>query len=91
MIDTIKLSLPKGMYWMNEANRFQKGKIVANRGYATIIQNPLKSELKAGTYKPKLTETTRFNATGRSELTLSVELSLPKLFSSSWSPLPCLN
>ena len=79
MIDTIKLSLPKGMYWMNEANRFQKGKIVANRGYATIIQNPLKSELKAGTYKPKLTETTRFNATGRSELTLSVELSLPKL------------
>lgn len=51
----------------------------ALRGYKTFVQNPTKSELLRGIYKPRLTITNRFNTFGRSEWTLSIELSLPKL------------
>jgi hypothetical protein len=51
----------------------------ALRGYKTFVQNPTKSELLRGVYKPRLTITNRFNTFGRSEWTLSIELSLPKL------------
>ncbi len=58
---------------------FQKETQNASRGYFTLVQNPTKAELRNGIYKPRLTLTKRFNTSGRSELTLSVELSLPKL------------
>ena len=51
----------------------------ALRGYKTFVQNPTKSELLSGIYKPRLTITNRFNTYGRSEWTMSIELSLPKL------------
>jgi hypothetical protein len=79
MIDTIKLTLSKGMFLILDKNVFEKGKTNAGRGYATLVQNPTPSELKRGIYKPRLTLTNRFNTTGRCEETLSVELSLPKL------------
>lgn len=79
MIDTIKLMLDKSMFWITDETLFEKGITNAGRGYATLVQNPTQSELKSGIYKPRLTVTNRFNASGRSEKTLSVELSLPKL------------
>ncbi|EKD57578.1 MAG: hypothetical protein ACD_57C00224G0001 [uncultured bacterium] len=79
MIDTIKLILDKSMFWITNEALFEKGITNAGRGYAILVQNPTQSELKAGIYKPRLTLTNRFNASGRSEKTLSVELSLPKL------------
>lgn len=51
----------------------------ALRGYKTFVQNPTKSELLGGNYKPRLTITNRFNSSGYSDWTLSIELSLPKL------------
>jgi len=79
MIDTIKLVLDKNMFWITDKTLFEKGITNASRGYAILVQNPTKSELKKGIYKPRLTVTNRFNTSGRSEKTLTVELSLPKL------------
>lgn len=42
-------------------------------------QNPTPTELKSGNYKPRLTLTKRATRTGGREVTLRVELSLPKL------------
>ncbi len=52
---------------------------MGGRGYIPAKQNPTKTELKNGYYKPRLTLTNRFNHTGRRESTLKIELSLPKL------------
>lgn len=60
-------------------NMFLPENTNALRGYKTFVQNPTKSELMRGIYKPRLTITNRFNSFGRSEWTLSIELSLPKL------------
>ena len=79
MIDTMKLTLDKNMFWIKDIDRFQKERQSATRGYFTLVQNPTKSELKSGIYKPRLTITKRFNVSGRFEQTLSIELSLPKL------------
>jgi len=79
MIDTVKLTLSKGMYMLKDKNPFQRDKTNVGRGYFTLVQNPTKSELNRGIYKPRLTLTNRFNTTGRSEETLGIELSLPKL------------
>lgn len=79
MIDTIKLVLPKAMFITIDQQLFQKGISNACRGYYIYVQNPTKKELKEGIYKPRLTLTNRFNTTGNSEPTLTIELSLPKL------------
>ena len=79
MLDTTKFTLDKTMFWITDESLFQKYKQNASRGYFTLVQNPLKSDLKNGIYRPKLTLTKRFNASGRFEPTLSIELSLPKL------------
>ncbi|HEX6977107.1 MAG TPA: hypothetical protein VF185_01945 [Patescibacteria group bacterium] len=60
-------------------NFFEKGKTNMSRGYSTFVQNPTQSELKRGIYRPRLTETHRYNCSGRSGKTLTIELSLPKL------------
>jgi len=79
MLDTIKLILSKDMFWVTDKTYFQKERQNALRGYFTLVQNPTKTELKNGIYKPRLTMTKRFNTTGRQEATLSVEFSAPKL------------
>ena len=79
MLDTIKLTLGKNMFLITDVSLFQKEKMNASRGYFKLIQNPTKSELKSGHYKPRLTLTKRFNYSKRFEPTLSIELSLPKL------------
>jgi len=79
MIDTIKLTIPSKMCTFLDKNMFLPETTNALRGYKTFVQNPTKSELLRGIYKPRLTITNRFNSTGRSEWTLSIELSLPKL------------
>lgn len=83
MIDTTKLMLDKTMFWITNISLFQKERQNASRGYFTLVQNPTKTELLNGIYKPRLTLTKRFNASGRFEETLSIELSLPKLIYSN--------
>lgn len=79
MVDTIKLTLDKTMFYIAEKDRFQRDKLNSIRGYFTMVQNSTKTELQQGIYKPRLTYTHRYNCSGRAEDTLSVELSLPKL------------
>lgn len=79
MLDTIRLTLSKDMFWVMDKTYFQKETQNALRGYFTLVQNPTKSELKNGIYKPRLTMTKRFNTTGRQEATLAIEFSAPKL------------
>lgn len=79
MIDTVKLTLDKTMVAMIDKNRFERGLGNSGRGYFTLVQNPTTGELKRGIYKPRLTLTTRFNHSGRSEETLTAEFSAPKL------------
>jgi 6-phosphogluconate dehydrogenase (decarboxylating) len=67
------------MFWIMDKTYFQKETQNALRGYFKLIQNPTKSELKNGIYKPRLTMTKRFNTTGRHEATLAIEFSAPKL------------
>lgn len=79
MIDTMKLTQDKSMVSILNKDLFQKERQNASRGYFTLVQNPTKTELRNGIYKPRLTLTKRFNVSGRFEQTLSIELSLPKL------------
>lgn len=79
MIDTIKLTIPSKKCAFLDKNMFLPENTNALRGYKTFVQNPTKSELVRGIYKPRLTITNRFNSYGYSEWTLSIELSLPKL------------
>ncbi len=75
----MKLTLDKNMFLVNNLGLFQKEKMNASRGYFMLVQNPTKTELINGVYKPRLTLTKRYNTSGRYEPTLSIELSLPKL------------
>lgn len=87
MLDTIVLTLSKGMYFINEPDRFEpsarlildENSSLGGRGYIPAKQNPTKRELQNGYYKPRLTLTNRYNHTGRREASLKIELSLPKL------------
>lgn len=79
MIDTMKLVLDKNMFLITDLNLFQKDTMNSTRGFFTLVQNPTKTELLNGIYKPRLTLTKRYNASGRFEPTLTIELSLPKL------------
>lgn len=79
MEDTIKIMLDKTMFMVTDLSLFQKARQEASRGYFTLVQNPSKSEQRSGIYKPRLTLTRRFNASGRNESTLAIELSLAKL------------
>ncbi len=79
MIDTIKLTLDKSMFWIKDNSKFERNTMNSLRGYYTMVQNPTKGELINGIYKPRLTLSHRYNCSGRSEETLAIELSLPKL------------
>ncbi len=79
MLDTIKLTLDKSMIAGIDKTLFQKETQNASRGYFTLVQNPTKTELQNGIYKPRLTLTNRFNTSGQRGLTLAIEFSAPKL------------
>lgn len=79
MIDTAKLTLDKTMFSMIDRSRFERDAMNPSRGYFKMVQNPTTGELKQGIYKPRLTLTNRFNHSGRSEETLAMEFSAPKL------------
>lgn len=67
------------MFYISDQSRFIKDRQEALRGYFKLIQNPTPAELRQGIYKPRLTLTPRFNATGKFQKTLSIEFSIPKL------------
>lgn len=75
----MKLTLDKSMIAGIDKNLFQKETQNASRGYFTLVQNPTKTELQNGIYKPRLTLTNRFNTSGLRGLTLAIEFSAPKL------------
>ena len=87
MLDTIVLTLSKNMYYISEPDRFEpsaKLNLLGDDNFRwswifSAKQNPSKTELINGYYKPRLTLTNRFNHTGRREATLKIELSLPKM------------
>ncbi len=87
MIDTIVLTLSKDMFYITEPDKFTPSarwldantSLSGSRAYITSKQNPIKTELLDGLYKPRLTLTNRFNHTGSFEASLKIELSLPKL------------
>lgn len=79
MLDTVKITLTNNMFVVMDKSKFMRDVMNSARGYFALVQNPTKSELQAGYYKPRLTLAHRFNTTGRSEYTLSVEASIPKL------------
>ena len=89
MIDTIVLTLKQGMFTIMDHDKFSpstKGLYdssnyyrLGGRSNMTCVQNPSPSELKNGIYKPRLTVTKRMNRDRNFEITLKIELSLPKL------------
>ncbi|MBP7700525.1 hypothetical protein KA111_00525 [Candidatus Woesebacteria bacterium] len=86
MLDTVVLVMHEG-YTIQNPDRFEPSARIltegsgymGGRGYMQCKQNPTKSELKAGFYKPRLTLTKRFTNFGTFGLSLKIELSLPKL------------
>ncbi|MFC1626846.1 hypothetical protein ACFL1P_01430 [Patescibacteria group bacterium] len=90
MIDTIVLTLKQGMFTIFEHDRFNpstRGLYDATAGYYRLggranircFQNPTKSELEKGVYKPRLTVTKRYDREKQIQITLRVEFSIPKL------------
>lgn len=87
MIDTIVLILKQGMFTIMEPDRFEPSArwlkdesiSLGGRGYTPSKQNPTRTELKNGIYKPRLTLTKRMNGYRNYEITLKIEFSLPKL------------
>lgn len=87
MIDTIVLTLKRNMFTILEPDRFNpSASVLLNTAYhfggranTRCYQNPTPMELKRGIYKPRLTLTGRINREHNFEVTLRIELSLPKL------------
>lgn len=96
MLDTIVLTLNQMEFEVMEPDAFSpsaRGLLyppyahLGARGYASCVQNPLKSELEQGIYKPRLTHTKR-RTRGGFALTLRIEFSAPKLrFGNNFSEL----
>ncbi len=90
MIDTIVLVLNTSMFTILDHDKFSpstKGLYSSTDGYYrlggrsnfTCKQNPTRNELKRGVYKPRLTATKRMNRAGNFEITMKIEISIPKL------------
>jgi len=85
MLDTIVLLLHKDTFQITEPDKFApsarwafQNTLGESRGVLSK-QNPKKKELLAGVYKPRLTLSHRYKPQGEKEITLRVEVSLPKL------------
>lgn len=94
MLDTIVLTLSRSMYVITDPDKFEPSARWAmtadygGRGYITCRQNPTKTELRNGIYKPRLTLTRRRNHAGQMDVMLKIELSLPKqLFGNNFDEL----
>ncbi len=84
MIDTIVLVLSSDMYTIVDPDKFKSSaRWLDNSSHATLAmqskQNPTKTELKCGIYKPRLLLAQRYDSKGNPDITLKIELSLPKL------------
>src|SRR3990172_5745544 len=88
MIDTIALVFKEHMFKILDHSKFTptteglyKSDYYRLGGRANMIckQNPTKTELKNGVYKPRLSVTKRYIEGRRYEITLKVEFSVPKL------------
>jgi len=87
MIDTIVLTIPEESFTILDHNKFNPSTAnlfnpnyyrLGSRSNFSCVQNPRKSELKKGIYKPRLTVTKRMKK-GKFEITLRIEFSIPKL------------
>jgi len=89
MIDTIVLTVKSGMFTILDHNKFSPSTIgfydsssyynLGSRGNFKCVQNPTKTELKLGIYKPRLTVYKRINQKRKFEIVLKIEFSVPKL------------
>lgn len=82
MIDTVVLTLGNDMFHISDPDAFKPSAKWVLSGASCDIrskQNPTKKELAAGIYKPRLALAHRINTQGKSEITLKMEVSLPKL------------
>lgn len=87
MIDTIVLTLNHNHFAILDHNKFSPSTVglfeppyykLGNRSNFKCVQNPTKSDLKKGIYKPRLTVMKRFQA-GAFVVILKIEFSIPKL------------
>lgn len=85
MIDTVVITLTREMFSISQPEKFYPSAIWMsdNKNYYSSIysrQNPTKTELKLGIYKPRLTISNKISGISGYVITLRIELSLPKLF-----------
>ncbi len=90
MIDTVVLILSQNeqMFHIRDPDKFEPSAAfilndaapLGRYGYISAKQNPTKKDQLEGNYKPRLTLTKRINRTGEFDVSLKVELSLPKLY-----------
>lgn len=87
MIDTIVLTIPEESFSIKDNDKFDPSTSnlfnanfyrLGSRSNFSCVQNPKKSELEKGIYKPRLTVTKRMKK-GKFEITLRIEFSIPKL------------
>lgn len=87
MIDTIVIMLPQGSYMIRDHDRFspstrglfeQPFYRLGSRANFSCYQNPTAEQLRQGNYKPRLT-TTKRPRKGSYDVSLKIELSLPKM------------
>lgn len=89
MIDTIALVLPQEHFFIANHDKFnpstatlfdtRNNNLLGSRANVTYKQNPTRTELRAGIYKPRLTITKRANKNRQYNITLKIEFSIPKL------------
>jgi hypothetical protein len=87
MIDTVVLTISEESFSIFNHNKFNPSTEnlfnpnyyrLGSRSNFSCVQNPTKSDLKKGNYKPRLTVTKRMKK-GKFEITLRIEFSIPKL------------
>lgn len=87
MIDTIVLTLSQDMFTILEHDLFNpsttllygKDLKMGSKLNAKCVQNPTKKDYLQGNYKPQLTVRKRFTSNKTYEITIKIQLSLPKL------------
>ncbi len=87
MIDTIVLLIPETSFKVFDHTKFSPSTKnlfeppyyrLGRRSYFPCVQNPTKTEISSGNYKPRLTVTKRMK-NGKFVITLRIEFSIPKL------------
>lgn len=87
MIDTIVITLNKGMFTILDHNKFSpstaglydKSYRLGGRSNFTCKQNSTADEARQGIYKPRLTVTKRFSPIAGYDIVLKIEFSAPKM------------